>query len=201
MESIFSSVKGFFDEWGYIAVALLLFGENIPFVGLFTPAITLMLFLGFSYFMDLNHLALLVLIAWCAMLVSDTIWYVLGRISGAKWPALAPLNRRVPNIIRRIRDMNVGFLFFYQFPPYFRMFFPFAMGVYGMPIARWAVLSITASFMYVFTFVAGGAVVGRFFSDTLGPEDAAFLATICMTTFLFVYPLIIYFGIRYDKRR
>lgn len=100
-------------------------------------------------------------VAFVGSLAGDQFWYFLGRRRGpgllARWPAWRPRVEAAGRVFSRHSTLLViGFRFFYGF----RNVTPFAIGIAGMPPARFSPLNAAGAFLWASLVSAAGYLVG-----------------------------------------
>ena len=199
MDQYFEALQRLFEQYGNLVIFPILFIEVVPFVGYLAPAITLLIFAGFLLGGSPQEFVTTTMVAYAAVLLADNMMYFLGRYSSGKWSALKSVNSRANTVLEVISQQPRWLMFFYQFPPYFRMFLPFGLGMAKYPLRTWWAISLTGTFLYVAAFIGLGFLAFRFFNSL----DTAYTLGKGLTYFITAYAAI-YFVIltyQYIKKR
>lgn len=179
-------------EWGLWFLAVFVVLENVPIVGFFTPGVTLLVLSGFFYDTLASHWFAVFLTAYSAIAVADMAWFSLGYWGGRQTRWLQALARRSPNVEHVLTTQPLWQLVFYQFIPYFRMFFPFALGVYHYSWWRWAGLVLVGTFCYVSVFFGIGFATRQLYQSLTGAEQVTQLVNTVLVSVAVVYVLVLY---------
>lgn len=147
-----------------------LFLENIPIVGLFAPGLTVLVLSGFFHELFGLSILALYLIAVATIILADTTWFTIGYLGQKQTAWLGRLAQQSPNVEEVLRTQSFSTLVFYQFIPYFRMFFPFALGLYRYSLLRWLVICSIGSLLYTAVFFGLG-VGGAYVLQQVGAVD------------------------------
>jgi len=188
-----------FQDYGLFLIFPLLFLENLPFIGFFTPAITVLFLAGYFLTSDIASLILVITVAYLAVVISDNLLFWIGHVSRGKWHWLRQVTEQSPDAEHVLTHQSLYVLLFYQFIPYFRMFLPYAFGIFLYNIRSWFTINLIGSFLYAATFVLLGALAKRTFRE-LG--DAHIVTKILNVVIIMI--AILYGAIlvnRYIKRR
>ncbi len=168
MEDYIFQLKQVFETYGLWFIFPLLLLENFPFIGFFTPAMTVLLLAGFLLADNTIDLFLVIIISYSAMLVGDNLWFFFGRKSQGKWKWLNRVTKRSNKALDVIKQQRLGLLLFFQFAPYYRMFLPYAFGISNYPLKRWLFINLIGSCIFVLTFVLAGYFASQYISDFQG---------------------------------
>ncbi len=147
----------------FVVVFLLL--ENVPIVGFVAPGLTILVLSGFLHDLIGVSAQTLFLLAWCTVVLADTIWYAIGRYSNAKSRWLRSIANKTPAARQILVSQPTHSLVCYQFMAYFRMFLPFSFGMYQYPWQAWMSLCIIASGLYTAVFFGLGVAGARLLAD------------------------------------
>lgn len=191
MDQYFETLRHLFEEYGILIVFPILFFENIPFLGYLAPAITLLIFVGFLLASSPSQLITTALVAYIAILIADSLMYALGYYSSGKWKVLKTVNSRANTVLEVISGQPQWLMFFYQFPPYFRMFLPFGLGMSRFPIHKWVLTTLVGSLLYVMTFISLGAVAYHLFNSIDAANSLGKGLTYFITTYAIIYLIIL----------
>ena len=161
MEQYLALIISSVEQFGVWFVVGFLFLENVPVVGFFAPGLTVLVLSGFLFEIITGNWALLFLIAWLTIFVADTLWYSIGYFAQDKNTLLQKLATRSPNVENLLRTQPIYALLTYQFIPYYRMFLPFALGMYRFSVYRWLPICLIGSALYTAVFYGVG-LVGAF---------------------------------------
>jgi len=143
-------------NFGVWFVVVFLFIENVPLIGLFAPGLTILVLSGFFYEIITGSWQKLFIIAWLTVFIADTTWYWIGYFGQQKLAFFARIATRSPNIEVLLRTQPLYMFITYQFIPYFRMFLPFALGMYRFPFYTWVPICLVASALYTGVFLGIG---------------------------------------------
>lgn len=199
MEQYFELLQQFLQRYGVLIVFPILLLENFPLIGFVTPAITILIFVGFMLAATPSILLETAAVAYAAILLGDNIWFFIGRYSGGKWKALKTVNSRAKTVLEVLSEQSRWLMLLYQFPPYFRMFLPFGLGMSRFPFSTWVFINLIGSFLYVTTFVCTGYVAYSLFDSIEFANDIGRGITFVITTFSIIYLLVLV--VRYIKKR
>lgn len=175
MEQYFDLLQKLFSRYGTLIVFPLLILENFPFVGFFTPAITILVIAGFTLGGNTFLLLKVSVVAYLGIVVGDNIWFFIGRYSAKKWKFLESISSRSEEVMEVINDQGTLVKLLYQFPPYFRMFLPFGFGASKTTIREWLFINLIGSTLYVSLFMGIGffsfkTVKGLSKANTIGQQ-------------------------------
>lgn len=165
MEEYIFQLKQVFETYGLWFIFPLLLMENFPFIGFFTPAMTVLLLAGFLLADNTLDLFLVIVVSYLGMIVGDNIWFFLGRKSKGKWKWLNKVTERSSKALDVIKRQQLGTLLFFQFAPYYRMFLPYAFGISDYPLKRWVLINTIGSCIFVLTFVLAGYFASQSLND------------------------------------
>jgi membrane protein DedA with SNARE-associated domain len=150
---------------GYAVVFGWVFAEQL---GVPLPAVPLLLAAGALAGTDRLSFALLVILAGLGSLMSDTIWYWIGRVGGSRvlgW--LCRISLEPDSCVRRTQDTftvhGARSLLIAKFIPGFNTAAPPLAGVIRMPVLRFTVFTGAGGLIWAGTFMS----VGWLFSDQL----------------------------------
>lgn len=146
------AVQSFLDHYGYLA---LLFGA-------FLEGETVLVLAGLAAHRGYLHLPWVIFCAFLGTLISDEIWFYLGRWRGrallakrAAWQARA---HRVQRLLQRHRiKVVLGFRCLYGL----RNITPLVIGASGFPPIEFLVLNTIAAALWASTFVTVGYLFGN----------------------------------------
>ncbi|MFW6210251.1 MAG: DedA family protein [Patescibacteria group bacterium] len=164
MLEYYELLQQLFLAYGLLIIFPLLLLENFPFIGFFTPALTVLFLAGFFLGTDVDAVAEVLVVAFLAVVIGDNLWYGLGRWSGGRWRWLRQVADRAPNVEYVLTRQHPFVLIFYQFVPYLRMFLPYALGVYRYTFWRWLGINLVGSLLYVGTFILLGVAGAQLFT-------------------------------------
>jgi membrane protein DedA with SNARE-associated domain len=115
--------------------------ENIPIIGLFVPGLTVLVLSGFFYELLTGVVWKLYILAWLTIFLADSTMYLVGYFGQQKTKWLQTLSAQAPDVGELLHSQPKWALLNYQFIPYFRMFLPFALGLYRFSPVWWFPLS------------------------------------------------------------
>ena len=165
MEEYIGILREGLANWGGMFLFPLLLLENFPFLGFVTPATTLLIVVGFLFFEQQSYLLQMTLVCYLAVMSGDFTWFMLGRCGAASWSLMRRVRENSQVVLEELEEMPRWVMLVYQFPLYFRMFLPFALGMSRFDLARWIRICPIASLLYVSAFIGLGATVGRIYND------------------------------------
>lgn len=186
-------------QLGWVVIVPLLFLENIPIIGFIAPGITVLFLAGFLSSSIIGGPILLFVVCVLTIIVADTIWYILGRVSRGKWRSVSKIAKKSPNVEELLAKQPFTYLIFYQFIPYFRMFLPFALGMYLVSFRFWLTLVTLGSTLFVAIFFGVGLVTAKFVASMTRAEEVTQTLNIVIVGFVTIYTL--YLIIRYLRIR
>lgn len=186
-------------QLGWVVIVPLLFLENIPIIGFIAPGITVLFLAGFLSSSIIGGPILLFVVCVLTLIVADTIWYTLGRASRGKWRSVSKIAKKSPNVEELLAKQPFTYLIFYQFIPYFRMFLPFALGMYLVSFRFWLTLVTLGSALFVAVFFGAGLVTAKFVDSMARAEEVTQTLNIVIVGFVAIYTL--YLTIRYLRIR
>ena len=165
MLEYYDILQQLFLAYGLLIIFPLLLLENFPFIGFFTPALTTLFLAGFFLGTDTAAVLDVLLVAFAAVVIGDNLWFFLGYVSRGQWPWLRQVADRAPNVQFVLTRQHPAVLVFYQFVPYFRMFLPYALGVYHYAFWRWLPINLLGSLLYVSSFILLGVLGAYLFTE------------------------------------
>lgn len=158
MQEYLSLLQSSVEQLGIWFIIPFLVLENIPIVGLFAPGLTVLVLSGFFYELLTGSYFTLFLVCWFTIFLADTTWFGIGYWGQQKTSWLRALAAKSPNVNELINRQPWWALMNYQFIPYFRMFLPFALGMYRFSPVRWVVMCLIGSALYVAIFLGIGVL-------------------------------------------
>ena len=174
------------DQVGVWFIIPFLVLENIPIVGLFAPGLTVLVLSGFFYEALTGNYLSLFLIAWLVIFLADTTWFMIGYLGQQRTAWLQKLASQAPDVGEILGKQSKLALLNYQFIPYFRMFLPFALGLYRFSPLWWLLLCFVGSGLYTGVFLGIG-VLGV---TLLGGIEQIETITTNLNRFLAVFALV-----------
>ena len=192
MDDYINSAISVFREWKYIFMFFLLIFENIPFIGLITPAITILIVAGFLSASGELNLILLVLVGYSGVVVGDNLFYLLGRFARDKYEWVSSLVKKAPNAVRITGTIPVWKMCFYQFAPYLRMFLPVSLGAIQYQPLKWLKINIVGSLLYVGFYANIGYVIGITLEELDVAKSTATALSIAITIAITAYLVHLY---------
>ena len=199
MDSYFEWLHSALENYGVGLLFGLLLLENFPFIGFFTPAISALIIVGFVKHGDVQFLGIVWAFSVAALVVGDNLWYFLGRRTEGKWRVFSSLNSRANSVLEVIEEQHRLALTLYQFPPYFRMFMPFALGVKAYAFRKWIAINLIGSILYVSAFLGIGCFARATFGDIAKTGDIARFVSMAITVVAIAYLLEL--ARRYIRKR
>ena len=166
MEQYLQQINDFVAEFGYFFIIPLLALENIPFIGLIAPGISVLFLTG--YFSNILPGGTLVafFISFLTIVIADTLWYAIGYRYQTRWKWLQFITQKSPNIDELLAKQPFYLIALYQFAPYLRMFLPFALGAYQYSVSQWVRLVCVGSLLFTTVFFGFGYVTAQFIKNT-----------------------------------
>jgi membrane protein DedA with SNARE-associated domain len=184
-------VTAYAEAYGIFFVVPLVFLENIPIVGLFSPGVTVLFLAGFFSPVLPGGPLLIFFMIFITMVIADTFWYTMGYRYGTKFRFLRYIKAQSPTIAETVTKQPIKLLMFYQFVPYLRMFLPFSLGLFQYNIKKWLKTTIFGSFIFTSTYVGLGWGTNLWFKSL--DDSSAIIALIpiigIITTILFTIHL------------
>ncbi len=187
MNDSFQLLYDLFDTYGFLIVFPLMIMENIPFLGFAVPGIAVLIVLGFIYAANMPVFLLTMLLALLGVIISDTVMFMLGRTSLGKWKSLKNVNSRTHKILKIIRKQPTFMLLFYQFPPYFRMFLPFSLGVAKYSWHQWMIVNVLGSIVFVCTIGGVSYMISTYFRSVVSPEELSTYVSVVIGVYALLY--------------
>lgn len=181
-------------QLGWFIIIPLLFLENIPIIGFIVPGVTVLFLAGFIS-SSINGSLFLFVACVITLIVADTIWYTLGRISRGKWRIVSQIARQSPNVKELLAKQPFTYLIFYQFIPYFRMFLPFALGMYSVSFRLWLSLVTISSILFGTILFGTGVITARYINSITSTEEVMQSLNIAILSLIAIYSL--YLIVRY----
>lgn len=198
MPEYFDLINQYIQLYGWYFILPFLFLENIPIIGLIAPGVTVLFLAGFFSSL-IGNVYLLFVACTGTIILADSIWYALGKTSQGKWRLVRHIAERSPNVEKLLTEQPLLYLMFYQFIPYFRMFLPFALGMYRLPTAVWLTLVVIGTVAFVTVFFGVGVLTARAVStvvETIAVTQALNGALVTMMIIYTVYLVIRYIRIK-----
>ena len=158
MQEYLSLLQTSVEQLGIWFIIPFLVLENVPIVGLFAPGLTVLVLSGFFYELLTGSYVTLFLVCWLTIFLADTTWFGIGYWGQQKTRWLRSLAAKSPNVHELIHRQPWWALMNYQFIPYFRMFLPFALGMYRFSPVRWLMMCLVGSALYVAVFLGIGVL-------------------------------------------
>ena len=152
------STIGVLVRYGYIVVFGSVLAEQI---GIPIPAIPFLLAAGAAAGTGKLSLALLLVLSGVASLIADTVWYVVGRLGGAKvlgW--LCRISLEPDSCVRRTQNIfskhGAPSLMVAKFIPGFSTIAPPLAGIVRMPVGHFVFFSALGGLFWAGAFIALG---------------------------------------------
>jgi membrane-associated protein len=175
MEAVIEFVQPYFEEWGYVIVFALGVLENSAFVGFVVPGDLVLLLAGFYAERSTLDLPPIVLLAFVAALLGDSLGYAVGRFAGrrlvnrfgkrlfppdrlarvdlyfAEYGTWAVAMGRLTPVVRSVNTFAAGMA---------RMPFPKFLGAVAIAASVWAVAYPVLGFVFSGSFEAVRRALG-----------------------------------------
>lgn len=138
------------NQYGYVAIFILLLLESFLFTGAFIPGIFVLVVAGYISQQGILHPSLVLAVSTIAILSGDGISYFLGKKYGHRIISF-------PSKIYCSANQNWWFLIFYHHIPLSRMFIPAFYGMnQTMTFPQWLRLDIISTLLFVVTYYCIG---------------------------------------------
>jgi len=157
----YTDIKGFLQDWGYIAIL----------VGTFFEGETIVILAGALSALGFMSLPLVFITGLFGTFFGDQIYFSIGKRWGTRLLLRRPsMKRKSRSVFRLLKKYETAFILSFRFIYGLRNVSPFVIGMNGIPHPRFAALNLIAATAWAIAFAGGGYMIGHTFKGMLDPE-------------------------------